>query len=145
MPNVLKRTFRVACVCPVVLFATILGATATLDIVRYRDAQRFLTAVRTIQVGSTNGRDALKVAQPFRPDVYIVKHTELPSGDSDRIVNISSGDCIAADCSLWFSADTHRRCLLLLSYPTWNCPRLRKWVPTSVMAADVTNRAWDCD
>ena len=120
------------------LLLVTLGATLTLDIVRYHDARHLLDAVRCVKVGTTNGREALRIAQPFHANIYILQHTELPSGFSDHIVDIPATDCIAADCSISFASDAHAPWLTALYSPLLKWPRLRRWIPMSAMFANVT-------
>ena len=136
--KVRTRAVRILLVAALVTSVLIAGMAISLNVVRHRDAQHFLNAVRTVKVGTTTGSEALKIAQRFNAEVYIVKHTELPSGFSDQIVDIPNNDCISGNCSLSFGADTHARWLRAVSYPWWNWPVLRKWIPITGIYADVT-------
>ena len=134
----LRKTLRVLLGSMLAMAVIIAGLTVSLAIIRRRDAQDFLNALRSVKVGTTTGGEALKCAQGFNADAYILKHTELSSGSSGQLVDVSPNECISANCTLSFAADAHTLWLRPFFYPLWKWPILRKWVPISGLSANVT-------
>ena len=136
--KVLKKTVLVLLIGALVISVFIGGLIASLNVIRHRSAQRFLNVMRTVNVGTTTGNEALKVAQPFDAQVYILRHTELPSGFSDQLLDVQPADCVSGNCTLSFDADAHLHWLSGIAYPFWTWPVLRKWVPISGIYGNVT-------
>ncbi len=136
--KILKTAARVFLIGALAILIFLGGLTASLNVIRHRRAQRFLNALRTVKVGSTTGSEALKVAHPFDAQVYIHRHTELPSGFSDQLVDVPPADCISGNCTVSFGPDAPLHWLSGIYYPFWTWPVLRKWVPISGIYASVT-------
>ena len=129
---------RVFLVATLVFLVLIASATVLIDFIRHRNAEHFLQAVRTVKVGATAGSEALAIGQTFKAKTYVVQHTELPSGVSNRIVDVPQSDCISGNCSLYFDADSNARWMEALSYPLWRWDALRKWVPINRISGEIT-------
>ena len=133
-----RAILRFFLVAALVLSVFIAGTAAVVNLVRYRNAQHFLLALRTIKVGTTTGSEALAIGKRFDAKTYVVKHTELPSGFSNGIVDVPPRDCLSANCSLSFGADANARWVEAISYPLLRWDVLRRWIPANGIFADIT-------
>lgn len=112
--------------------------TAVVDLIRHRHAQHFLTALGTIKVGTTTGREALTIGQHFNAETYVLEHTELASGFSDRIVDVPASDCLSGNCSISFRADANARWMEVISNLLLRWDVIRRWIPLNAIGAGIT-------
>lgn len=133
-----KAILRFFLVSALVLTILIAGTAAVVNLVRYRNAQHFILALRTVKVGTTTGSEALAIGKRFNTKTYIVQHAELPSGFSDAIVDVPQNDCLTGNCSLSFGADSNALWMQAISYPLLRWDVLRRWIPANGIFADIT-------
>jgi hypothetical protein len=121
------------------LFLVLIGVmTAVVDLIRHRNAQHFLMALRTVKVGTTTGSQALAIGQSFNAETYVWEHTELASGFSDRIVDVPASDCLSANCSISFGADANARWMKAIFYSLLRWDVIRRWIPANAIVAGIT-------
>lgn len=133
-----RAILRFFLVAALVLSVFVAGMVTVVNLIRYRNAQLFLVALRTIKVGTTTGSEALAIGKRFNTKTYVVQHTELPSGFSDGIVDVHPSDCLSGNCSLSFGADANARWMEAIFYPLLRWDVLRRWVPANGIFADIT-------
>lgn len=133
-----KAILRFFLVAALVLTMFIAGTAAVVNLVRHRNAQHFLLALRTVKVGTTTGSEALAIGKRFNTKTYIVQHTELPSGFSDATVDVPQTDCLTGNCSLSFGADANARWMEAISYSLLRWDALRRWIPANAFVAEIT-------
>lgn len=133
-----RAILRLFVVAALVLSVLVAGMAAFVDFIRDRNAQHLLLALRTVNVGTTTGSEALAISKRFDPKTYVVQHAELPSGFSDGFVDVPQGDCISGTCSLYFNADANAKWMEAFSYPLLRWDVLRRWVPLNGISTQIT-------
>ena len=112
--------------------------TAVADLIRHRNAQHLLAALRTVKVGTTTGSQALAIGRHFNAQTYVLQHTELASGFSDRIVDVPASDCLSGNCSISFGADANARWMEAIFYLLVRWDVIRRWIPANAISAGIT-------
>jgi hypothetical protein len=133
-----RAILRVLIVAAFLFVVLIAVMTAVVDLIRHRSAQHFLTALRTVKVGTTIGSEALAIGQRFNAKTYVFEHAELPSGFSDRIVDVPPSACLSGNCFISFGADANARWMEAISYSLLRWDAIRRWIPANAIVADIT-------
>jgi hypothetical protein len=129
----LRRRVRLTALLTVVVVLLLCSPVVVYDLTVYWQARSLIRALKTIRVGKTTGRDAVKIAERFGGQARTFEETFDNHVSTLSMHDVPFGTCVAGDCQLWVHVDPGFPGLKFLRNLWIDHPGFRRRLPMNLM------------